>query len=90
MELTRRNLLVGATAGLAAADQVQAAPGGRSPVTLDPTLFQAILDAGGWSETADDNGGGERLPERVVAAMVQGAGRGAPPQTPHRAWGCWC
>jgi hypothetical protein len=36
-----------------------------------PDFLQAVLDAGGWSETAEDNGGGERLQVEAVRAIVR-------------------
>jgi hypothetical protein len=37
---------------------------------LDDGLLTAVLEASGWSETADDNGGGERLPSSFVGEIV--------------------
>ncbi|MGO9113774.1 MAG: hypothetical protein ACLP9L_31480, partial [Thermoguttaceae bacterium] len=50
--------------------------------SIDPALLTAVLQAGGWSETADDNGGHERLSSTTVGEMVRGyASRtGAPTQ----------
>ena len=39
--------------------------------TLDDTLLAGVLEAGGWSATADDDGGHERLPEGFVATIVR-------------------
>jgi hypothetical protein len=39
--------------------------------TLDDTLLAGVLQAGGWSETAEDDGGHERLPEGFVATIVR-------------------
>ena len=38
--------------------------------TLDDALLAGVLQARGWCETADDNGGHERLAEAFVAAIV--------------------
>jgi hypothetical protein len=38
---------------------------------LDEALLTGLLAAGEWSETADDNGGHERVPESFVAPIVR-------------------
>ena len=45
-----------------------------SPIgDLNEELVSGVLQAGGWSETADDNGGGERLPQSFAATLVGAA-----------------
>lgn len=79
MQLTRRESLALAAAALAVPGSSVAATQAMSPIaTLDPALLDGILEAGGWSDTADDNGGGERLPEDFAAAIIT-AGRTSAP-----------
>ena len=54
-----------------------------SPIgDLNEELVSGVLQAGGWSETADDNGGGERLPQSFAATLVRAptAPAGSPSQ----------
>ena len=57
-----------------------------SPIgDLNEELVSGVLQAGGWSETADDNGGGERLPHSFAATLVGAAT--APAGSPSQASG---
>ena len=77
MDLTRRSLMISTAAALnfGSSDPALAA----ASMKVDPRLLQAILDAGSWSETADDRGGSERLPEDVATEL---AGTGGHPPSP--------
>ncbi len=71
MLMTRRGLLAMAITASVPPPRVLAAPQAKPSIqTIDDTLLASILKAGGWSETADDNGCCERLPESVIATIV--------------------
>ena len=67
--VTRRVLL--AALGASVATRAYSSQPAMSPVgDLNEELVSGVLQAGGWTETADDNGGGERLPQAFAASLV--------------------
>jgi hypothetical protein len=39
---------------------------------IDPSVFDAVLEAGDWNEKADDNGGNERLHSSIIREILEG------------------
>jgi len=79
IDFRRRQLLgaVGAmTVGWSTPSIGHARPAAVVPVS--DAVLDAILAAGKWSSTADDNGGAERIPEAVVKQWVQAAAAATP------------
>jgi len=58
----RAMVVVGTTLLLAGSASAQ--------TSLKDRVFQAILDAGGWSSTADDNGGKERIGSEILTQVI--------------------
>lgn len=69
MDLNRRAFICIAAATLVPPDLAVAQVQRETPVDTD--LVEGVLNAGKWSATADDNGGGEQLPEEFVKSIVQ-------------------
>lgn len=75
MSISRRDILAG-TAAMLYGPKIFAASASRNAPLLSEDALSGILSAGGWSEQADDNGGGERVPLSMASQWVKATSGG--------------